>query len=160
MGRKVRVMPFCRPPRIREQPQSIAPLAQCLEDAHGLWVDGRPTGDRFRVAVHRAEQLRAADRHTEAIEGLAHESGRRAAPVLGVDSMPVLAFGLAHRVHVRVTRGPVPVGELRDQVVVGRRPLLGGGAVPVRPMHQRAAEVKDHSMRDRHSLNDTKAGRT
>src|SRR2546422_1790478 len=40
VGRQVGVVPIRRPPRIREEPQAIAPLAQGLEDTRGLWVDG------------------------------------------------------------------------------------------------------------------------
>src|SRR6266550_2855431 len=104
-------MPIGGPPGVRQQAESIVPLSQKSECARGIGIDRRPAGDRLRVAVHRAEKLGAAYRNTEAVEGLAHESRRRSAPVFGVDPSPVVAFGLAHGTDIRVAGGPPPISE-------------------------------------------------
>lgn len=64
--------------------------------------------------------------------------------MFGVDPPPVLAFGIAHRVHVRVAGRPLAIGELGHEVVVGSGPLRIGTDFPIGPVHERATEVEDH----------------
>src|SRR5205814_8258005 len=90
--------------------------------------------------------------NTEAVEGLAHESRRRSAPVFGVDPSPVVAFGLAHGTDIRVAGGPPAVSELSHELVVRRGPLRVRAGVPIRPVHQPPAEGEDHGAGSSHPL--------